>query len=118
MKKLILLGLLSVVLAGCSKSVAYHSSVVDYRVLEERTNFLNLVVFMRNTKTFSSESKTEAIQRIESAGFGYICEHNRCFMHRGQMKVQIQSDHIFIEYPDNSYKHIWDTNMAADIIYS
>lgn len=125
MKKLILLGLVSLVLAGCSRSVAYtvvhrppvDDRIVNQRILEERTNFLNLVMFMRDTKTVSVESKNEVIRRIESAGFGYICEHNRCFMHRGQVKVQIQPDHIFIEYPDRSYKRIWDVTVAADLIY-
>jgi len=125
MKKLILLGLVSLVLSGCSKSVAYtvvhrppvDERVVNQRIIEERTNFFNLVLFMRDTKTLSVNSKNEALRRIESAGFGYICEHNRCFMHRGQMKTQIQPDHIFIEFPDKSYKRIWDVTVAADLIY-
>ena len=107
MKKLILLGLVSLVLAGCSRSVAYtvvhrpsvDDRIVNQRIIEERTNFLNLVMFMRDTKTVSVESKNEVIRRIESAGFGYICEHNRC------------------EYPDRSYKRIWDVTVAADLIY-
>jgi hypothetical protein len=126
MKKLILIGLVSLVLAGCSRSVAYtvvhrppvDDRVVNQKIIQERTNFLNLVMFMRDTKTVSSESKTEVIRRIELAGFGYICEHNRCFMHRGQMKVQIQPDHIYIEYPDRSTKRVWDTTTAADMIYN
>ena len=59
MKKLILLGLLSVVLSGCSRSVAYtvvhrepvDERVVNQRIIEERTNFFNLVLFMRDTNT-------------------------------------------------------------------
>ena len=125
MKKLILLGLLYVVLSGCSRSVAYtvvhrepvDERVVNQRIIEERTNFFNLVLFMRDTKTLSVNSKNEALRRIESAGFGYICEHNRCFMHRGEVKVQIQPDHIFIEYPDRSHKRIWDVTVAAGLIY-
>jgi hypothetical protein len=126
MKKLILLSLVCVALAGCSRSVAFTTvvhrepvsdRVVNQRIIEERTNFLNLVMFMRDTKTVSSESKNEVIRRIESAGFGYICEHDRCFMYREKLKVQIQSDHIFIEYPDRTYKRIWDTTVALDMIY-
>ena len=127
MKKLILLGLVAVALAGCSKSVAFTTTVhrepvsdrlVNQRIIEEKTNFINLVFFMRDTKTVSVESKNEVIRRIEMSGFGYICEHDRCFMHRGQVKVQIQPDHIYMEFPDKSYKRIWDTSLAADMIYS
>jgi hypothetical protein len=126
MKKLILLGLVSLVLAGCSRSVAFTTVVnrepvseriVNQHIIEERTNFFNLVMFMRDTKTVSIESKNEVIRRIESAGFGYICEHDRCFMYRDRLKVQIQPDHIYMEFPDKSYKRIWDTTVAADLIY-
>jgi len=127
MKKLILLGLVSLVLAGCSRSVAYtvvhrepvDDRIVNQRIIEERTNFLNLVIYMRSNKEVNEQTKLEVMKYIENAGFVYRCEGKfDCFIYRNNLKVRVFPDHIYIEYPDKSYKKIWDANLATNLIYS
>ena len=122
MKKLILLGLVVVILAGCSKSVAYtvvNNRSVDERNVQQRSYFMNMVMYMRSTKDVNEQTKSEVMKHIELSGFVYKCESKfDCFITRNNLKVRIYPDHVYIEYPNKSYKKIWDINLAVDTIYS
>ena len=122
MKKLILLGLVVVILAGCSKSVAYtvvNNRSVDERNVQQRSYFMNMVMYMRSTKDVNEQTKSEVMKHIELSGFIYKCESKfDCFITRNNLKVRIYPDHVYIEYPNKSYKKIWDINLAVDTIYS
>ena len=122
MKKLILLGLVVVILAGCSKSVAYtvvNNRSVDERNVQQRSYFMNMVMYMRSTKDGNEQTKSEVMKHIELSGFIYKCESKfDCFITRNNLKVRIYPDHVYIEYPNKSYKKIWDINLAVDTIYS
>lgn len=115
-----------ITLTGCSKSIGWTTyidrpiaseKIVNQQLIEQRQNFIDLVLFVRDSKNASYSAKDEALTRIRASGFDYICEHNNCFMYRNQLKVQIHSDHIWIQYPDKSYKRLWDTSVAVDQIY-
>jgi hypothetical protein len=113
----LVIGVISLFLTGCNHT-NNRDQVMPVFKINEKQNFISLVAYMRDAKNVSQATKDEVVRRIESSGFGYICEHDRCFMYRGQVKVQIQPDHIYIEYPDKTYQRVWDTNQAADMLYN
>lgn len=118
MKKLILIGLVAVVLAGCSRSLAYNPPV-DETISHQRNSFMSMVMYMRSTKDVNEQTKIEVMKQIELAGFIYKCESKfDCFITRNNLKVRVYPDHVYIEYPNKSYKKIWDVNLAMDLIYT
>lgn len=118
MKNFILFGLIVTILTGCSK-VQQVTYIDNTKYNYEKSNFVSLVNYMRTNSQPNETNKNEIMKRIELSGFIYQCDNKtECYIYRNSLKVRIYPDHIYIEYPDKSFKKIWDNNLATNIIYS
>lgn len=126
MFKNVLIGLLALSVAGCSFKV--HRSEIrttpeseNNQVIEKRITFLRMVEFIRvNHSAPPSETmKLEFNSMISLSGMRYACNtDNKCYLYKDNMKIQIFPEFVYIEYPDKSYRKIYDPTDAVKIIYS
>lgn len=126
MFKTVIVGLLALTFAGCSLKI--HRSEIrttpesqNDEIIEKRVTFLRMVEFVK-TNQYSPPSETlknEFHAMITLSGMRYACySGNKCFLHKDNMRIQIHPEYVYIEYPDKSYRKIYDPNDAVTLIYT
>jgi hypothetical protein len=126
MYKIVVTTLAAIVLAGCSTTIVKREirTTPEHehnQVIEKRVTFMRLVEFIRVNQHVkpTEELKKELHAMITLTGLRYSCySGNRCFLHKEDMKIQIHPEYVYIEYPDKSYRKIYDPNDAIRVIYS
>ena len=121
-----IIGLLALSVAGCSLKITRSEVRTtpesdNNQIIEKRITFMRMVEFVK-TNQYSPPSerlKQEFNAMISMSGMRYSCySGNKCFLHKDNMKIQIHPEYVYIEFPDKSYRKIYDANDAVQIIYS
>lgn len=121
-----IIGLLALSVAGCSLKITRSEVRTtpesdNNQIIEKRITFMRMVEFVK-TNQYSPPSerlKREFHAMISMSGMRYSCySGNRCFLHKDNMKIQIHPEYVYIEFPDKSYRKIYDANDAVKVIYS
>jgi len=121
-----IIGLLALSVAGCSLKIS-RSEVrttpesQNNQIIEKRITFMRMVEFVK-TNQYSPPSerlKQDFNAMISMSGMRYSCyPGNKCYLHKDDMKIQILPEYVYIEFPDKSYRKIYDANDAVKVIYS
>lgn len=126
MFKHVIVGLLALSVAGCSfklvrSEIRTTPESENHEIIEKRVTFMRMVEFVK-TNQYSPPTerlKQEFHAMITMSGMRYSCySGNACFLHKDNMKIQIHPEYVYIEFPDKSYRKIYDANDAVSVIYS
>ena len=121
-----IVGILAIFVAGCSfnmtrSEVRTTPESQNDQIIEKRVTFMRMVEFVKKNQ-FSPPSeklKQDFHAMISMSGMRYACyTGNKCYLHKDNLKIQIHPEYVYIEFPDKSYRKLYDPNDAVQVIYS